>query len=359
MHIAIASHALIYLFNYLQKQLSLKHPKKDGFDKDIEIANSQNLLPMPIQNELLLIVQNTGIGNDILMIYNLVDGKVNDREISSTKKIAACPTTCKTFFFNNKISLLIARLINKTWKVTVYQLDTDMSFASWKVVSHSNLSIPESQVDLENSFPISHKDDGVIIVSILNDRFKFNYRIVFHIFSKKVPGKKWTSTIVLLPQPTIRSAKYRIQSCIIVSGYIHCSLLLEGVGARVYTFNLTKLLQAAAGSSAVNIQAECIRQIKNDNSLENCFLSVYKGEIITICCDVVSNRSTIEVRQSKIDSSVVSPAEYRYEFPCKVKIIVASIISDIENLAIAMIYHPYDTNKCYIKRINMSHYRIK
>ena len=306
---------------------------------------------MPSNNDLLLIVQNTGIGNDILKTYSIVDGKVNDREITSTKKIAPCNTTCKMFNFNNKNSLLIARLTNKIWKGTVYQLDTDMS---WKLISHSNLSIPESQVDLENSIPISHKDDGVIIISILNDRFKFNYRIVFYIFSKRVPGKKWTSTSVMLPQPTNRSAKYKIQSCAMASGCIHCSFLLEGVDARIYTFNLGSLQMGS-----VHIQPECIRHIKNDHSLENCFLSDYEGEVIIFCCDVVNNRSTIEVRQSKINSTTVSPAEYRYEFPCKVKITMISVLLDTESLVIAVIYHPYATNNCYIKRINMSKYHIK
>ena len=199
----------------------------------------------------------------------------------------------------------------------MYRLDADMS---WKVVSHSNRSIPESQVDLDNSILISHKDDRMIIISILNDQFKFNYRIVFHTFSIKVPGKKWTSTSVILSQPTNRSVKYKIQSCTIDSGCIHCSLLLEGVGARIYTFNL-KLLQMGS----VNILPEFIRYIKDDNSLESCFLSVCKEAIIIICCDTVNDRSIIEVRQSKVNSSVVLSAMYRYEFPCKVKVTVTSV----------------------------------
>ena len=52
------------------KQLSLKDPKKDGFDKDFEIASNKNL---SIQNDKLsLIVQNTGTGNDILITYSLI-----------------------------------------------------------------------------------------------------------------------------------------------------------------------------------------------------------------------------------------------------------------------------------------------
>ena len=129
----------------LQEHLSLNAPKEDEIDKDTEITSNQNVLFMPSNNDLLLIVQNTGIGNDILKTYSIVDGKVNDREISSTKRIAPCNTTCKMFNFNNKNTLLIARLTNKIWKGTVYQLDTDMS---WKLISHSNLSIPELQVDL-------------------------------------------------------------------------------------------------------------------------------------------------------------------------------------------------------------------
>ena len=335
------------------KQSSLKDPKKDVFDKDIEIASNQNLLHTSIQNDkLLLIVQNTGTGNDMLMTYSLVDGKENYQEISSTKAITPCPTTYKIFYFNNKISLLIPMLVLKQWKANVYQLDTEISLASWKLALTSTLTIPESQADLENSILISHKDDEVLIISILNDRCNVNYRIVFHIFSKKVPGKNWRSTRVILPQPTNLSAKYKIQSCTMAFGYIHCSLLLDGIGASIYTFNLT-LLQTVC---VHDIQPECIMYVK-DNALENCFLSVHKEEVFMICCDVVDNRSTIEVKQAKMNLSVVSSAGYRYKFPYKVKITMASIISGFENLVIAVIYHPYDTSKCYIKRIDMSlHY---
>ena len=320
-----------------------------SFAKGIEIANNKNLLHMPIENDkLLLIVQNE---DDMLMTYSLVDGKEEYQKISSTKKIEPCPTIYKIFCFNNRISLLTARLFLGQWKANVYQLDT--SLASWKLASPCTLTTPEAQTDFENSIPISHKDDGVILISILNDQYNINYRIVFHMFSKKVPGKNWTSTSINLPKPTIPSAKYKIQSCIIALGYIHCSLLLNGIGAFIYTFDLT-LLQTMR---VQGIQPECTMSIKDNNTLENCFLSVHKKEVYIIFCDIVNNRSVIQVLQPKISSSVDSLSEYKYEFPYKVKITMVSIISGFEHPVIAVIYRSYDTNKCYIKGIDMSsHY---
>jgi len=94
--------------------------------------------------------------------YNLNDPlqyKESTQEIDPASKISLSAATCKLFYFNNKISLLIGKLNNKTWRVSLYQLDTGSQLASWKLISHSSLSISEFLLDLENSIPVSHNDD--------------------------------------------------------------------------------------------------------------------------------------------------------------------------------------------------------
>jgi len=297
-------------------------------------------------------IQSTTNENYMLKTYNLNDPlqhKESNQEIDPASKILPFAATCKLFCFNNKISLLYGKLNNKTFKSSLYQLDTGSQLASWKLISYSNLSVSELLIDPENLIPISHKDDEAIVTSVLNDC------IVFHVFSKNTPGRKWISATSSIPQPSNRSAKHKIQSCVVVSNFIYCSVLLNGIGARIYKFNIRSLQQYQR--SNVSIRPTSTWHIRDDRTLQNCFTSVHKGEVIIICFAVVSNQTVLEIKRPVLNSTV-SPVEYRFKFPQMVKVMAGSVIPGLDNLTIVVTYSESESNKYKIKRIDMSSHKI-
>ena len=159
---------------------------KVQYDNDYAIHNydSEHSLLIHI-NKLHLMVRNS-MGNNTLRTHNLLDCKERG-EINVTDKNVFSNTSCKMFYFFNKISLLTGRVDYKTWRLNLYHLDTKTTCATWKQVPFSRFSISCSLFDLENCIPVSHRADGVIVVSIPNDLAK---HIVFHIFSQKTSGKQ-------------------------------------------------------------------------------------------------------------------------------------------------------------------------
>jgi len=187
---------------------------------------------------------------------------------------------------------LIGKINYKTWNLNFYQLDTQDSLVSteWQI-AFSRLSISESLFDLENTIPVSHKDDGIIMVSILNDQVKATYCIIFHIFSQNVPGRNWKTTSSLLPLQYAHPAGYKIQSCIVESNYVYCSVLLHETCAYVYKFDLM-LLQMH--------QNDNVRPVNNwhitEPTLQNSFLSVLNKKIVTLNYKKASNGTIMEVK---------------------------------------------------------------
>lgn len=283
------------------------------------------------------------------MCYNLANSSLHcsSQEIDANK-ITLSSATSKMFCFGNKIAILIGKINNKIWKLSLYCLDVETTLiAVWKLVSHFTLSIPEAQFDFENSALVSHKDGGLIIVSILNDR------ITFQVFSKSVSGKKWASAHSTLSQASQASTKFKIHSCIVISNDIYCSLLQHGVGARIYQFNISYRLFQQQQRGSITVRPARTWHIKDYPTLQNCFLSVHKGQVVVICCNADSNKSIIEVKEPKSNSISVSSALHRFEFPYIVKIVAASVAPSSESFAIAITYCDIQTNNCYIKRFDV------
>ena len=292
---------------------------------------------------LYLVMQNSPTGSDTLKTYNLGDCKEGRPvEINPTK---FCATTCKLFYFKN-ISLLIGKYNNETWTLNLYQFDKK---ASWIVVPHSKFSISVLQFNLENSIPISLKDDGVILASVIYDQSKKACRITFHIFSQAVSGKNWKS---INSQPLSQIRKCEIQSCIVISNDIYCSLLTD-TGAHVYKFDLNLLQQNRKESKDSNkddgIRANCNWQIKMP-TLQNCFLSVFKEEPVIITFHHVGDKSIMELKRPMING-YVSPPKCQFEFP-HVEIALASFVLSFENPVVAVIYRD-KKNKYIIKRLTI------
>ena len=323
----------------------MKDPPKVAFDRGSEITNSQNLLFILNQqnnNELNLVEQNIVTGKQTLICYfNLADSSLHrsSQEINANKIILSL-ATCKMFSLNNKTSLLTGKLSNKAWKLNLFSLHTES--VTYKQVLNFNLSIPEPNFDFANCIPVSHRDGRIIIASVLNDR------LVFHIFYKSTTGKKWASAFSMLSQP---QTMLKIQSCIVVLNKVYCSLVQEGVGARISLFNIRILQQHQ--KSSINVRPACIWHIKDAN-LKNCTVVIHKEEAIIICCYNVHNKTVMEVKQLKSNPTVISLALYRYIFPCIVNIVAISVVPCTENFIVAVIHHDKEADKYYLKRINMS-----
>lgn len=299
-----------------------------------------------------LVVQSTTKPRRYTVINYCLDNDFavhrSSQDIDPDDKIILTAQNSKMFYYsNNVISLLNGKLTNRSWKLTIYYLDTEApTYALWRPLLNSRFVIIESVFDFKNSIPVLQGNNEVIIASVLKDR------ISFHSF---VLGKKGvSSTISQLPN-LYTTEKYKLQSCIIISNHIYCSLLLYGEKASIYKFSIRSLHQHH--KRGIPICPQHTWHIKRDTrTLTNCFVSVHKEEepIIIICCYVVHDKSILEVKKPAANCTEVSSTEYTYEFPYIVKIISTSVVPYFENLVIAVIYQESENNKYYIKRIEMS-----
>jgi len=129
------------------------------------------------------------------------------------------------------------------------------------------------------------------------------------------------------------------------------------MGARIYKFNIISLLNQQCQRSNASIRPVSTWHIGDDQNLQTCHISVHKGEVFIICCNIVDNKTIIEIKRPKL-ISIVSSVEYRFELTQIVKIVEGSIIPGLDNLTIALIYYESESNKFKIKRIDMSLHRI-
>lgn len=299
--------------------MPLKKSLRVEYNSDFAVNCEDNHHSSLILNDKLhSIVRNFANGNDTLKTYNLLHHKVKDINLTN-KDLFCADTSYKTFSFCNKHSLLIGKLDYKTWKLRLYQLDyTKAACATWEQVAYFKYSISDSLFDLQNCIPVSHGEDKVILVSVLNNDIEKSHCIVFHIFSQK--AKNWKIVSALLPIQFTRTAEYHIQSCIVVSNYIYCSLLLHGTGTYIYKFDLILFQQRN-----INIRPVCSWEIR-EPTLQSCFLSILQEEVVASSFKSINNKSIMEVRRL-INFSPSLPVDYQFEYQCEVKIIAASVIS--------------------------------
>ena len=272
-------------------------------------------------------------GNDTLKSYNLVDGQENNpQEVKRTMSYAGCK-----MFYLKTISLLITS--TSTTKLGLYQLDAKNLPASWEVTSRFSVPL----LDPQNSIPVPYKDDGVIVVTIINQQP--TSQIKFYSHSKAEKRKSVTSYLQ-------SNAKYLLQSCVVLLNCIYCGVILLKEGAYIYKFDIASLRKEALPSEDENIPSNCIWTIKN-STLQSCFMSVFKGVVFIVLIVTNDNKSVMEVRRL-LDHPKISAIEYQFEFPCVVKVVVASVIPGNQNPLIAVMYHNDKTDKCYVKRVALS-----
>ena len=296
---------------------------------ELEVTCGCQLSPLIHGNKIYVPVQSSTTGNDMLKSYNLVDGQENNpQEVKRSTHVSY--TGCKMFYLKS-ISLLITS--TSTTKLGLYQLDKNPP-ALWELILRP--SVP--QLDPKNSIPVPYKDDGVIVVTIINQHPIF--QISFHIFLKAEKRKSVSSNLQA-------NAKYQIESCAILSNYIYCSLILLKEGAYIYKFDIASLRKEI--NEGESIPPNCIWNIKNSN-LQSCFISVLEGVIFVILVLTNENETIIEIRRL-LDHPKISSVDYQCELPYGVKVVAAAIIPGIQNPMVAVMYHDDKTGKCCIKRV--------
>ena len=244
------------------------------------------------------------------------------------------------FFFNGKFSILNGRcIIEATWQTNLYYLDTEGLLATWKLVPNFRPSFSQLMLDFSNSFVVSRKPNEIIIISIVNNR------IYFHIISTSIQGIERSSATFTLPKLHGSTAKFIMQSCIVLSNCIYCGLLQQGISACIYQ---VKVLE---NYKSMNVRLVNTWHINDDFNLQNCFILVHNGEVYISCRKDAANKTTIELKRLKLSCTVESIAHFT--FPYLVKVSAVSVVSR-KSLVIAVIYQNNETNEFYIKRINMA-----
>lgn len=297
--------------------------------------------PLIQNNELHVAVHSSTTGNDTLKTYNLINCQEHTQEIKKSVSYG----TCK-MFYSKKISLLMmSGKSDNTTKLGLYQLNTKTLPASWDLILRSSVPLLG---DFKNLIPISHmyKDDGVIVVSVVNQQA--NTQILFHIFSQSKAEKLKSASL------HIHTTKCQIQSCAVMLNHIYCSLLSPEGGACIYKFDIAALQRYQKETQKDKTIYNCNWSIRRNTSLQNCFMSVLAGKVyIIVIFTNLNNKSVVEIRWL-IDPSEVSSIDYQFEFPCVVRVVAAAVIPGVQRPLMVVMYHDNKTNKCFIKRAVLS-----
>lgn len=123
-------------------------------------------------------------------------------------------------FYCKKLTLLSGQFTNGigTWKLRLYHTDTKAPVPTWEQLVRFKFSV--LRLDLKNSMPILLRDDGIVLLTVINPEIRqANSCVVVYLFPpSKGSEKDWKGASLSLPQTRmIRTAKYEIQSCIIMS----------------------------------------------------------------------------------------------------------------------------------------------
>ena len=308
------------------------------------------MLTLIQDDELHLMNQSYSSDNNVHRSYNLLRHHRSSPKKVNIKDVVG-HDSCKLFYCK-KLSLLSGHynFALKASQLRLYHLDTEMELPSWERSSYFKFSV--SEMDLKNSIPVSLENDEILLATVQNQ--EASCRIIIYLFesiSSKASEKGWKAVCSLLKSPPIRAAKYKIQSCVVISNHIYCSLLLPKVGAFIYRFKILLLQQHQKEMFNIKqIYPDCTWSIK-DSNLQKCFLASLKEDIIFITFSSTDDKTVMEVKRP-IRRSVISSADYKGELPGArfVKIVAASVIHGHQNSWLAVMYHDSKIKKCRITR---------
>jgi len=130
-------------------------------------------------------------------------------------------------------------------KLTLYNFNMSKASVSLEPVVGSRYS--STLIKLRNAVCTSYQNDGVIVVSVLDQiTQQASNRMTFHLFSPiKTSGKNWKVATLLLPTVlhSVDGSKYQVQSCVMISHYLYCSVWLHETIAYIFKVDLLPLQQ--------------------------------------------------------------------------------------------------------------------
>ena len=304
-----------------------------------------------IQDDKLHVVnQSYSSDNNALIAYNLLKCQKSPPTLVNRKDVVG-HDSCKLFYCK-KLSLLSGHFnfAARAWQLRLYHLNTEMELTSWKRNANFTSSVPV--MDIKNLIPVSLENGEILVATVLNQ--EANCRIMIYLFeslSSKASEKGWKAAYSLLAPPRIRAAKYKIQSCVVISSHVYFSLLLPKMGVYIYKFKISSLHQHQKEMFNIKqISPDGTWHIKDPN-LQKCFLASLKEDIIIVTFKSTDDKSVMEVNQA-MRRSVIPLEGCRNEFPGArlVKMVTASVIRGHQNFCLAVMYHDSKTNKCRITR---------
>lgn len=308
------------------------------------ICNCKDSQPLTStrKNELYVVVKGPAV--DTVKIYDLINYQMV-ASIDISRKTVVSHADCKVFHCK-RFSLLSGHLNTgtKTWRLRLYQTQAGTvktQTPSWDQVTHFKFSV--LQLDYKNSVAVPQNDDGIILVSVVQESKTSSY-VVIYLFPL-AKGSNWKAACFTLPLPRIRTAKYEIQSCLLSSNSLYCSILLPEKGTIIYKFSLTSLQYPSKDvQNIVNGQHEGFWQIED----HICYLEELNNEVIIISFTNTNGKTVMEIKRPLMTPAALA-GEFKHEFDRVVKILKAFLVPGDQNPLIAVMYHDNVDSKCLVK----------
>ena len=285
--------------------------------------------------------------------YNLFDSQntVICKDYANFKR-HFCP---RMLIYSDKVAILDGDLDAdaRTIKLTLYHITANKQHAygfSWEPIC-SSWKISALSVELRNAACVSYENDGVALVSIPG----YSQVNIYLLSSMRTAAasKNWKNGHIKLPDPH-HNWRHQIQSCVVISNYMYCSLLVQERAVCIYKINLTPLKRYGKETLDASLPNQKIDVDVTNSNLRCCFLSILNEKLIAITSEHVDNTETlIEVKQfDNLTCKFPDTLTYRSCISSQVKVVTMSIVPGIHN-TVVVIYHNSALRKCFVKKITI------
>ena len=285
--------------------------------------------------------------------YSLDNGEKKEKKNITNLKRNVCPTM---LLYSKKIAIMTGdnEVETKTVKLALYQCNPSRGTTPFQLEVVVGSKYSSSLVKLKNSACTSYKNDGVIMVSVLDPvTQQASSYMTFHLFSQtKIAGKNWKTASLLLPTvlPSLDKCKYQMQSCVTISDYLYCSLWLHEMIVYVFEIGLLPLEKYDKEYYEGSLPEKS--WIIEGPFIKSCFLSVFEEKIVITTFKNINDKTVMEVRMLSSpgeDGSLLNPMCH-YDFSSVVKVV--TVLAVLPN-TITVIYHHEKANKCFTMRLRI------
>ena len=285
--------------------------------------------------------------------YSLDNGDRKDKKSITGCRKHVCPTM---LLYSKKIAIMAGdyEVETKTLKLTLYQCNTSRAAGALQLEAVVGSKYSSALVKLKNSVCTSYKNDGVIMISVLDQLTQqASNHMTLHLFSQtKTTGKNWKMASLLLPTVlhSLDKCKYQLQSCVVISDHLYCSLWLHETTVYVFEIDLSPLEK---------YDKECYERplpakswIVEGPFIKSCFLSILQEKVVVTTFKNINDRTVMEVRVLNSPSEASSELKpiCHYDFSSVVKVV--TVLAVLPN-TITVIYHHEKANKCFTMRLRI------